>query len=143
VQGLRRVYQPTDEERTDRQLTSVRQRLGRRRTQTINQIRHLLRRNNLEWERPTKGFKTKRVKQWLKTLEVDEADRLELDQLLQQWEMWDRQIDELETRMAERFDLNAAAQLLATKGGSELLHGFGDCQPDRRHPPFSQPAEPG
>jgi hypothetical protein len=65
VQGLRRVYQPTDEERTDRQWTSVRQRLGRRRTQTINQIRHLLRRNNLEWERPTKGFKTKRVKQWL------------------------------------------------------------------------------
>jgi hypothetical protein len=36
----------------DRQLTSVRQRLGQLRTRTINQIRHLLRRNNREWERP-------------------------------------------------------------------------------------------
>jgi transposase len=114
VRGIRRVYQPTEEEREDRQLTSVRQRLGRRRTQTINQIRHLLRRHNLEWERPTKGFQTKRVRQWLKTLGVGEMDRLELDQLLEQWDLWDRQIEELDKRIARRFDQNANAKLLAT-----------------------------
>ena len=96
VQGLRRVYIPTDEERQDRQLTSQRQRLGRRRTQTINQLRHILRRNNLEWERPTKGFQTKKVRAWLKTVAVDETDRLEVDQLLEQWALWDRQIAQLE-----------------------------------------------
>ena len=114
VQGVRRVYQPTKEEREDRQLTSVRQRLGRRRTQTLNQIRHLLRRNNLEWERPTKGFQTKAVKQWLKKLSLGETDRLELDQLLQQWELWDRQIEELQERIAARFEQNDNARLLAT-----------------------------
>jgi transposase len=114
VRGLRRVYIPTDDERQDRQITSVRMRQGRQRTRTINQIRHILRRNNLEWERPTKGFQTKKVKQWLKTLELDETDHLEMEQLLEQWDLWDRQIKALEERIATRFEKSAAAQILAT-----------------------------
>ena len=114
VQGVRRVYQPTEDERQDRQVTSVRQRLGRRRTQTINQMRHILRRNNLEWERPTKGFQTQKVKAWLKRLALDETDRLEMDQLVEQWDLWDRQIGEVEQRIGERFEKNPAAKILAT-----------------------------
>jgi len=114
VRGVRRVYIPTDVERQDRQITSVRYRLGRQRTRTINRIRHILRRNNLEWERPTKGFQTKKVRQWLKTLALDETDRLEMDQLLEQWVLWDRQIEQSEERIAERFENNAAAKILAT-----------------------------
>jgi len=109
VNGLRRVYEPTDDERQDRQITSVRQRLGRQRTRTINQSRVILRRNNLEWARPTKGFQTKKVKGWLKTLPLDQTDRLEMDQLLQQWEMWDRQIEQAEQRIEERFQKNPMA----------------------------------
>jgi len=112
--GVRRVYQPTDDERQDRQLTSVRQRAGRQRTRTINQIRYILRRNNLEWERPTKTFQTRKVRQWLKTLPLNDTDRLELDHLLQQWELWERQIDELDERIEQRFALNQAAARLAT-----------------------------
>lgn len=114
VQGVRRVYTPTPEEQQDRQLTSVRQRLGRQRTRTLNQIHYLLRRHNLEWDRPTKTFQTEKVKRWLKKLSLGECDRLELDHLLEQWEMWDRQIDQLGERIAARFDRNAAAKLLAT-----------------------------
>lgn len=114
VQGVRRVYTPTPEEQQDRQLTSVRQRLGRQRTRTLNQIHYLLRRHNLEWDRPTKTFQTAKVKRWLKQLSLGECDRLELDHLLAQWELWDRQIDQLDERIAARFDRNAAAQLLAT-----------------------------
>jgi transposase len=117
VQGLRRVHIPTDAEQQDRQLTSQRQRLGRRRTQTINQLRHILRRNNLEWERPTKGFQTKKVRAWLKKLALAETDRLEVDQLLEQWALWDLQIEEVETRIAARFEKHAGAQLLATIRG--------------------------
>ena len=87
---------------------------GRQRTRTINQIRHILRRNNLEWERPTKGFQTKKVRQWLTTLELDETDRLEMDQLVEQWDLWERQIKQLEERIAKRFEKSAAAQILAT-----------------------------
>lgn len=114
VQGVRRVYTPTPEEQQDRQLTSVRQRLGRQRTRTLNQIHYLLRRHNLEWDRPTKTFQTNKVKRWLKQLSLGECDRLELDHLLEQWELWDRQIEQLDERIAARFDGNAAAKLLAT-----------------------------
>jgi transposase len=114
IQGARRVYIPTEAERQDRQQTALRYRLGRRRTQTLNQIRHILRRNNLEWERPTKGFQTKKVQQWLKRLPVDATDRLELDQLLEQWAMWNRQIEAVEEKIAARFDGHAAAKRLAT-----------------------------
>jgi transposase len=114
VQGVRRVYQPTDDEQQDRQLTSVRLRLGRQRTRTLNQVHYILRRHNLEWERPTKTFQTKKVKHWLKTLPLGETDRLEMDHLLEQWELWDRQIEQLEARIARRFENNAAARLLAT-----------------------------
>jgi hypothetical protein len=89
----------------------VRQRLGQLRTRTINQIRHLLRRNNREWERPTKTFQTQKVRQWLRTMPLDGTDRLEMDQLLEQWKLWDQQIDQVEQRIAERFAENADAQL--------------------------------
>lgn len=58
-----------------------------RRTQTLNQIHKILRRRNLEWERPTKTFQTRKVIGWLKTLELDEMDRLTLNQLLLQWKL--------------------------------------------------------
>ena len=114
IQGVRRVYIPSDDERQDRQLTSVRMRLGRLKTRTVNQIHHILRRNNLEWERPTKTFATKKVKHWLKTLTLDETDRLEMDQLLEQWELCERHMAELEERIEARFEKSAAAKLLAT-----------------------------
>ena len=50
VQGIRRMQLPTDREAEDRQLTALRQRLGQLRTRTINRIKHLLRKHNLEQE---------------------------------------------------------------------------------------------
>jgi transposase len=124
VHGVRRVYIATDEERQNRQLTSARQRLGKQRTRTINQIRHILRRNNLEWDRPTKTFQTKKVKQWLKTLSLEEIDRLEMDHLLQQWETWERQIKELAERIEKRFETNEDAKLLSTTVGVNSYMGL-------------------
>jgi transposase len=114
VQGVRRVYWPTEDEQQDRQLTSVRYRLGRQRTRTVNQIHHLLRKHNLEWQVPTKTFGTKKTRQWLRKLSLNETDRLELDQLLAQWEQWDRQIEQVEERLGERFERHPRARLLAT-----------------------------
>ncbi|MGI6414524.1 MAG: IS110 family transposase [Thermoguttaceae bacterium] len=114
VQGVRRVYIPTDAERQDRQITSIRYRLAKQRTRTLNQIHHILRRNNLEWDLPTKGFQTKKVKDWLKTLSLEATDRLELDQLLEQWAMWDEQIVKLEWQIAERCHSRVGVQLLTT-----------------------------
>jgi len=114
VQGVRRIHLPSEEEQQDRQVTQQRDRLVRKRTQTINQIRKILRRHNLEWERPTKTFQTQKVRHWLKTLELSETERLAMDQLLAQWEMWQQQIDAVERRIEQRFETNEDAQLLAT-----------------------------
>ena len=66
--GCGPCYLPSVEQQADRHLTQLRERLVRRRTQTLNQIHKILRRHNLEWERPTKSFQTRKVTEWLKTL---------------------------------------------------------------------------
>ena len=56
---------------------------------------------------------------WLQTLELEEVERLILDQLLSQWTLWDAQIGEVEAKIQFRFERNEDAQLLAT------MHGVG------------------
>jgi len=116
-QGLRRVVPPSGDDQENRQLTSLRKRIGQQRTRTINKIKNILRRRNLTWQQPTKTFQTHGVRQWLKTIELAEIDRLEMDHLLAQWALWEKQIEELEKRIVARFPLSQTAQQLATVPG--------------------------
>jgi transposase len=118
VQNVRRIVPPSERDAEDRQLTALRQRLGRLRTRTINRVQHLLLKHNLQQECPTKGLKTQRARKWLAALPLGTIDRWELDQLLAQWELWDRQIDELEPKIAERQAVNKAAAIVATIPGA-------------------------
>lgn len=117
IQGVRQVQIVSDEELGDRRLTSARQHVGEQRTRTINAIRHVLRRHNLEWERPTKTFDTLAVRRWLHTLPLPDDDRLYMNQLLAQWRLWDQQQVELEDRIQQRCEGNATAQILMTMIG--------------------------
>ena len=117
VQGVRRIHVPNEDEEQDRQLTQMRDGLTRKRTQTLNQIHKILRRHNLEWDRPTKTFQTKKVRQWLKTLELGEVERLAMNQLLKQWSLWDEQIRQVDAKIKVRFEGNEDAKLLATMYG--------------------------
>jgi transposase len=117
VQGIRRIQLPTDGEAEDRQLTAVRQRMGQQRTRTINRIKHLLRKHNLEQQQPAKGLDTNRTRQWLATLPLGPIDRLEMDLLLAQWELWDAQLARLELEIEKRQAKNATAAVLATIPG--------------------------
>jgi transposase len=121
VQGVRIVYLPIAEQQADRYLTQLRERLVRRRTQTLNQIHKILRRHNLEWERPTKTFQTRKVTEWLRTLPLDPMDRLAVDHLLVQWRLWEEQLVPTDNRIAERFLANPDAQLLATMPGVSMF----------------------
>ncbi len=96
----------------------------RRRTQTLNQIHKILRRRNLEWERPTKTFQTVKVRQWLQTLPLDPADRLTMNQLLVPWQLWDEQLRAVDAQIKERFLANPEAQLLATMPGVSMFIGL-------------------
>jgi transposase len=117
VHGVRRIEWPTESEAEDRQLTVVRQRMGRQRTRTINRIKHLLRKHNLEQQQPAKGLNTKRTRQWLATLALGPIDRLEMDSLLAQWKLWDEQISKLELAIERRQRENATAVVVATIPG--------------------------
>jgi transposase len=117
VQGIRRIQLPTAREAEDRQLTAVRQRMGGQRTRTINRIKHLLRKHNLEQQQPAKGLDTIRTRNWLAGLPLGLIDRLEMDLLLAQWKLWDDQLARLELEIEKRQAKNATAAVLATIPG--------------------------
>jgi transposase len=121
VHGVRTVQVPSEQAQAERRLTQVRERLMRRRTQTLNQIHKILRRQNLEWERPTKTFQTQKVRQWLQTLPLEPTDRLAMNQLLVQWQLWDEQLVSSDRLIAERFHANREARLLATMPGVSMF----------------------
>ena len=118
VQGLKRIILPSQEEQDNRQLTALRQRTAVLRTRTINKVQHILLKHNLQQECPTKGMKTKKARQWLTGLALGEVDRLELDQLLAQWELWDAQIAKIDAKIQKRQQQHKTAPILATLPGA-------------------------
>lgn len=117
VQGVRRVQLPSQEDAEARQVTQLRKRLGQLRTRTINRIKHLLRKHNLEQECPTKGLETIRGRKWLAKLALGPMDRLEMDLLLKQWAVWDEQLEQLQAEIVKRQAKHKTAAVLATIPG--------------------------
>jgi transposase len=118
VHGLKRVIPPSPEDEENRQLTALRKRLGTLRTRTVNKVQRILLKHNLQQECPTKNLQTKKARRWLAELPLDEIDRLEMDQLLAQWELWDAQLEQLQQRIQERQRTNKTAAIVATMPGA-------------------------
>lgn len=118
VQGLRRIQIPSAEDQQDRLLTALRVKTGRELTRTINRVRAILRRHNLEQECPTKGIQTKAAREWLVGLSLSPVERLELNHLLARWDLYANQQAELEERIKVRQHRNREAIILATLPGS-------------------------
>lgn len=93
--NLKEVYQPTEQEQQDRQITMLRHRLGRRLTRVKNLIQAILRRHNLEQTCPTKGKFTRAARKWQEGLAraegekavLPEIDRVELWMALEQHDL--------------------------------------------------------
>jgi transposase len=117
VQGVRSIQWPTEEDAANRQLTELRKRLGQARTRSINKVKHLLRKHNLEQECPTKGLDTIKAKKWLEKLPLGPMDRLEMDMLLTQWNLWNEQIETLEAEIKRRQAESPTALVIATIPG--------------------------
>ena len=117
VQGIRRVQLPSEQNAEARQITWARKRLGVLRTRTINKVKHILRKHNLEQECPTKGLDTIRGKKWLAQVSLGPMDRLEIDQLLIQWKLWDQQIEQVEAEIVTRQAKSKTAAIVATIPG--------------------------
>jgi transposase len=131
VHGLRRIYIATKGEKDDRQITSLRQGLGRRRTRVLNKIQRILHRYNLMWDYPTKSFQTKAGKNWLEKLSLPEIDRFEMDLLLEEWTSIEEQIKQVDAKIVERVSRSEpgkvlnATQILMTAPGVSFYSGLG------------------
>jgi transposase len=118
VQNLKRIMLPSPEDEENRQLTALRQRVGTLRTRTLNKVQKILLKHNLQQECPSKGLQTKKAQLWLKQLPLGVIDRLDMDQLLAQWDLWDRQLLELENKIKERQRKHPVAAIVATMPGA-------------------------
>ena len=118
IRGLRRIQPPAPLDAENRQLTALRVRMKQVRTRTLNKIHHILLKHNLHQECPTKGLATQRARQWLTKLALPELDRLEMDLLLEQWTLWDRQLEKIEAQIAKRHAQSPTAVLIASVPGA-------------------------
>ena len=117
VQGIRRVQWPTEQDAENRQVTALRQRLGQLRTRSVNKIKHLLRKHNLEQECPTKGLDTIGARKWLTKLALGPVDRLEMDLLIAQWKLWNEQFEQLKKEIEQRQAEDQMALVVASIPG--------------------------
>jgi len=131
VHGLRRVYIATKQEQDDRQITALRQGLGRRRTRVLNKIQRILHRYNLMWDYPTKSFQTQAGRKWLDNLALPEMDRFEMDLLLAEWSSIEEQIQQVDAKIVERASrkepgkIFTPTQILMTAPGVSFYSGLG------------------
>jgi transposase len=117
VRGLRQVDIASGTDQENRRLTTLRKEAGRTRTRLVNQVRHILRRHNLQWQVPTKRLPTKAAVAWLKQLVLPEIDRLEMNHLLTALEQVQQRRKELEQVIAQRCGVSPEAVLIASMPG--------------------------
>ena len=117
VQGLRRVAIATPQERADRQLTALRREAGQWRTQIVNRIRHLLARRNLSHQFPTRSLRTIRGRRWLRELQLEPLDRMELDQALEQLQVCETQWEQLAEQIRRRHNASDRSMILGSIPG--------------------------
>jgi transposase len=117
VRGLRQVDIASSTDQENRRLTTLRKEAGQARTRLVNQVRHMLRRHNRQWEMPTKRLPTKAAIAWLKPLVLPATDRLEMNHLLTDVERVQQRVKDLEQVIAQRCGVSAEAVLLSSMPG--------------------------
>jgi transposase len=125
VRGLRRIQVAGPEQQAERRLTSLRHDVGRELTRTINRIKAVLRRHNLEQECPTKGIQTQRARKWLNQLPVSAVERAELNHQLARQDLLRKQLTQLQAEILRRYEANPVAQLISTMPGAAAYSSLG------------------
>ena len=101
IQGIRHVILPDRDDVNLRKTTQRRCKRKRQRGRILVQIKTLLRNYNLQHDCPTKGIDTKTAFAWLRTLDsISTEDRLELDQLMEDYELVNQQLEKIDELLA-------------------------------------------
>ena len=125
VRGLRWIQLPGADVQADRRLTSMRHDVGRELTRSINRLKAILRRHNLEQECPTKGIQTQRARKWLDQLSLSVVERGELNHQLARQDLLRKQLLQLQAEILKRYDANPVAQLISTMPGAAAYSSLG------------------
>lgn len=117
IAGARQVISPSEHHAESQRITLLRKDAGRMRTKATNRIKHILRRHNLQWQMPTKTFPSVKAIKWLKTLDLPDVQRCEMDWHLEELERWTKRMNDLEVIIIERSQGDAMVDLLRTIPG--------------------------
>jgi transposase len=106
--GIRRIFPADPADAQVRQLVNFRQHLVSQRTRIINKIKGMINKHNLSHDAPTENYATQKFKQWIKTVLLPFVDRLEVNMNIEAWELYDKQILEVEGELVKRSEASKA-----------------------------------
>lgn len=117
VRGVRQVAVPSKIDAENQRITMLRRNAGQTRTRTMNQIKHILRRHNLQWKMPTKTFPSVKAIAWLTTLELPSWDRTEMNYHIEELQRHTARMLSLEATITQRAQGMEQVELLMTIPG--------------------------
>jgi len=121
IRNLKIVHIPDSLQTQQRRLTNLRRDAKAAHTKSINRIKHVLRRHNLQHSMPTKTFPTKAAMAWLKTIQLPPADMLELQLATEDLERLQKRVATLDQAIAELSVDDQDAQLIMKTTGFGLF----------------------
>jgi transposase len=121
IRNLKIVHIPDSIQIQQRRLTNLRRDAKAAHTKSINRIKHVLRRHNLQHSMPTKTFPTKAAMAWLKTIQLPPADMLELQIAMEDLERLQKRVLQLDAAIAELSVDDEDAQLIMKTCGFGLF----------------------
>ena len=121
IRNLKIVHIPDSVQIQQRRLTNLRRDAKAAHTKSINRIKHVLRRHNLQHSMPTKTFPTKAAIAWLKTIQLPPADLLELQIAMEDLERLQQRVLQLDAAIAELSVDDQDAQLIMKTCGFGLF----------------------
>jgi transposase len=131
--GIRRIFPADPTDAQVRQLANFRQHLVKQRTRVINKIKGIFNKHNMAQDAPTEDCSTKKFRQWVAKVALPVVDRFEIDKHIQTWELYDKQIIEVESELVKRSETRVKDVLrlkaipgISAMGAITLLSRIGD-----------------
>ena len=121
IKNLKIISIPNSMQQQQRRLTNLRRDAKAAHTKSINQIKHVLRRHNLQHDMPTKTFPTKAAMAWLATIKLCPADMLELQLATEDLQLQHKRVVVLDAAIAELSIDDEDAQLIMKTTGFGLF----------------------
>jgi len=131
--GIRRIFPADPADAQIRQLANFRQHLVKQRTRIVNKIKGIINKHNMAQDAPTEDYDTKKFRKWITSVPLPVVDRFEIDRHIQTWELYDKQILEVESELVKRSEARAtdvfrlkAIPGISAMGAITLLSRIGD-----------------